>query len=99
MDQKTKTLSASIEKVIDKLQAKRQEKGAKIYCKWSKIVGNVFAKHCSPVDLKDETLIINVESSAWMYMLRLKQGQILEELNKISAQKIKAIKLRIGKIF
>ncbi|MBU2540313.1 MAG: DUF721 domain-containing protein [Candidatus Omnitrophica bacterium] len=94
-----KTLSDSIEKVIGKLEEKREKKGGEIYAQWPKIVGVLFSRHCSPVDLKEGTLIINVESSAWMYMLRLKKGQILQKLNKISVQKIQAVKLRIGKIF
>lgn len=92
-------LSASIEKIVSDLEKGREKDGAQIYAQWPRIVGNLLARRCSPVDLKEGTLIVNVESPAWMYMLRLKNAQILRQLNKISKKDIQAIKLRLGKVY
>ena len=91
-------LSESIEKVIGRLEKNQKKAGQCIYSQWQGIVGKLFARHCSPVDLRDGILIVNVEGSAWMYMLRLKSAQILRKINKISKQDIQAIRLRIGKV-
>lgn len=92
-------ISGSIEKVLQDLAIKQKNKGAQIYSNWEKIAGKSLAKHSSPSDLRNKVLFVNVENSAWMYMLRLKQARILENIKAvIDTQDIQDIKLRIGKV-
>lgn len=92
-------ISDSIEKVIRNLAEKQKDKGAQIYSNWERIVGKALAKHSSPSDLRNRVLFVNVENSAWMYMLRLKQASILANIRGVTnKQDIQDIKLRIGKV-
>jgi predicted nucleic acid-binding Zn ribbon protein len=69
-----------------------------LLARWPQIVGNLLAKHSCPADLAEKILVVNVSNSAFMYMLRLRQPQILNKIHKLTKQDIQAIKLRIGKI-
>lgn len=90
-------LSESIKKVIQDLSGRHSDPRAQIYSNWGKIVGKLLAQHSAPVDLRNKTLVVNVESSAWMYMLKLRQAQILGKIKKLVDDKdIQDIKLRIG---
>lgn len=92
-------ISESINKVIKQISEKQKDKSTQILDKWDSFAGKLLARHSSPVDLRNKTLVVNVENSAWMYMLRLKQAQILGNINKaLAGGDIQDIKLRVGKI-
>ncbi len=87
----------SIQDIIKRINIDKLDATSKILDKWNNLVGNAFAKHCAPAVLRNGILIINVENSAWMYMLRLKKPQTLEKLKKLDKE-IRDIRLRIGKV-
>ncbi|MEW6008284.1 MAG: DUF721 domain-containing protein [Candidatus Omnitrophota bacterium] len=87
----------SIQNIIKRINLGQHNTTKKILDKWKNLVGNSCAKHSEPVQLRNGILIINVDSSAWMYMLRLKKAQVLDKLKKIDNE-LRDIRLRIGKI-
>ena len=64
---------------------------------WYKAAGSKAAKHSSPAALKDETLLVNVDSTAWIYQLRLKEQDLLKKISRLlKKQKIQKIRFRAG---
>ncbi len=49
---------------------------------WEEIVGKEVARFCKPVGFKSDTLILSIENSNWLYSLKLKEKEILNEINK-----------------
>lgn len=90
-------LSTAIQKVIEQLGTRKPSSASDILQQWVKIVGRSCARHCQPVDVRGGALIVNVDSSAWMYMLRLKKPKILKQVSQINT-KITNLNLRIGNI-
>jgi predicted nucleic acid-binding Zn ribbon protein len=90
-------LSDSIQKVIERLETQHGKVAKEIAQNWVRIVGSRCARHCAPADVRGNTLIVNVDNSAWMYMLRLRQPQMLKKLECVN-KRIQSVMLRIGKI-
>ncbi|HEO63967.1 MAG TPA: DUF721 domain-containing protein [Candidatus Omnitrophica bacterium] len=66
---------------------------------WKKAAGSRAAKHTKPTNIRKGVLIVNVDSSVWIYQLRLKKEKILQKLNgHFNKDMIKDIRLRVGEL-
>ncbi|NQT90603.1 MAG: DUF721 domain-containing protein [Candidatus Omnitrophica bacterium] len=64
---------------------------------WEQAAGKEASRHSTPTNIKDKTLVIDVDSPVWIYQLRLKKDKIEKRLNKLIKNKeILSIKLRAG---
>ena len=73
-----------------------QDEQQAIFDAWPRIVGNKEIGHTKLEGFKDETLLVNVDSSAWLYQMNLKKKKILEDLQK-GFPKVKKIYFKLGK--
>ncbi len=48
---------------------------------WDDVVGDKIARKARPKELEGKTLLVNVESSAWVHELTYLKNDILRELN------------------
>jgi predicted nucleic acid-binding Zn ribbon protein len=64
---------------------------------WETIVGERVAKHCWPVKLFDDgILIIAAESNSWLQSLRYLEPQILQKYEKaLGSKKVKGLRFRL----
>lgn len=70
-----------------------------ILAAWEAAVGCAGALHARPVALKRSVLMVNVDSSPWLYELSTKKREILEILGRqLGGKKLKDIRLRIGNV-
>jgi len=99
----TPHISQAIKEVfegIDKINSTGPSK-SDILSAWHKAAGPKAAKHTSPAALKDKTLLVNVDSTVWMYHLRLKEAVLLKKIDrllKLKGQNIQRIRFRAGEI-
>ena len=97
----TPHISQAIKEVfedIDKINPTGPSK-TDILSAWHKVAGPKAAKHTSPAALKDKTLLVNVDSTVWMYHLRLKEAVLLKKIDrllKLKGQNIQRIRFRAG---
>ncbi|MCM8794418.1 MAG: DUF721 domain-containing protein [Candidatus Omnitrophica bacterium] len=64
---------------------------------WTKVAGPQAAQHSWPHRMTKKRLIIEVESSGWMYTLNLKRQQLLVGLIELlGADRVTALNFRIG---
>lgn len=64
---------------------------------WEDVVGKEAGRHSRPVRFKGKSLIINVDSSTWIYQLNIKKKTIEQRLNKLLKHKSPfKISLRVG---
>lgn len=66
---------------------------------WTKVAGSRFTKHSRPISFRRSRLIINVDSSSWLYELTVRKVHILRKLKKEFKEKpLKELQFRIGEI-
>ena len=66
---------------------------------WQDAIDRDAAMHTKPVAIKKNILTIEVDSSAWLYVLNLKKKSILASMQKQAGKdKIEDIRFRIGEI-
>jgi predicted nucleic acid-binding Zn ribbon protein len=66
--------------VVEEQGWSAQASTAGVIARWPELVGADIADHCTPSGLRDGTLHLVAESTAWATQLRLLQRQILARL-------------------
>ena len=66
---------------------------------WRNAAGRRLAKHSRPTVFKSSRLVVNVDSSGWLYELTLHKGEILKKLKKKFREKpLEELQFRIGEV-
>lgn len=86
-------VSKVVAAIPGKTTVDKQEKLSKT---WDKILKRQGLSQAKISGLKEETLVVNIDSPARLYQFNLKRGKILEELNQ-EIPEIKKIYFKIGK--
>lgn len=85
--------------VINNMAGKGRLGAEEIASAWSSAAGAAAARHSRPVSFKKNSLIVNVESSSWLYELTVRKKEILQILEKeLKGGKVKELRFRIGEI-
>lgn len=89
-----------VAQVMGCLKAKKEHPLLKITGTWQDIAPKNAQKHTRPQSIKNKTLYINVDSSAWLHEMSLLHRQkILEWAQNIAGNKeIQDVRFKIGKI-
>ena len=93
----TVAIKEPIQKIMQDL-AKKNKPGLGPESLWAKVVEKRALKHTRIAGLKKGSLTINVDNSSWLYELNTRQEKILEELKRLSAESIKDIRFRLGRV-
>ncbi len=97
MRQKVALIKAVVEEVIKKLRGGNASKAEILNSSWAKAIGEENVRHARPVDVKDKTLIVHVDSSSWLHKLTMGKARLLTQLkDDLGEDTIEDIKLRIG---
>ncbi|MFA5389018.1 MAG: DUF721 domain-containing protein [Candidatus Omnitrophota bacterium] len=85
--------------VIKKLDTKTHGAREEVVRAWQAAIEPEAASHTKPVAFKKNILTIEVDSSAWLYVLSLKKKNILAAMKKRAGDaKIEDVRFRIGEI-
>jgi predicted nucleic acid-binding Zn ribbon protein len=84
--------------VVKSLSEGRHAKGEKVKALWAEAVGERFTKHAQPGSFKKKRLVVNVDSSSWLYELTIRKGKILNKLKEDLGDEIKELQFRIGEL-
>jgi len=88
-----------LKKAIEQIDKKQQGQVSKeeIARYWESAAGKEASRHSSPAQFKGKTLLINVDSSIWIYQLNIKKKKIEEKLSRLLKHKAPVkIRLRAG---
>lgn len=78
---------------------KRKLAEERLAAAWAGAAGRRALKHTRPVALRRACLIVNVDSSSWLFELTLKKRVILKKVQAgVEGKKLKDIRFRIGDI-
>lgn len=85
--------------VLEQLKSKKSHPLVKLLQEWERVVKGKIAAHTKPVAWKDKCLIVNVDSSGYLYELNLQREKILNRLKKsLGKGKVNRIRFKIGAI-
>ena len=63
---------------------------------WAGVVGERIARVTRPVEVRQETLVVEVSSSAWLNELSMMSRQIIERLNRRDGPGIAKVRFRLA---
>ncbi|MBN1869829.1 MAG: DUF721 domain-containing protein [Candidatus Omnitrophica bacterium] len=83
--------------VIGNMAEQKPDTHNKIERIWKNLLNEKELKHAKIIGIKEDGLLVCVDSPAWLYQMRIRQTKILRQL-KEEAPHIKYIRFRMGKI-
>lgn len=97
MKPKPVTIKDVVDEVIKKLEEGKVSEAESLTSSWAKAIGKENVRHAKPVEVKNRTLIIHVDSSSWLHKLSMEKTHLLTLLkNDLGGDIVDDIKLRIG---
>jgi len=79
--------------------AQKKLKQYSVFAVWNDVVGARIAKHTQPVKMMDLTLVVRVESAAWLQELQYMKPQILKKIHAhVEPSLVQDIRLEIGRL-
>jgi len=99
MKQKPERIDSIVKSIIEKLDKKSNPSSTDIERVWKEVAGEKISSHTKPASLRKKKLIINVDSSSWLYELTLKKNEFLANLKRgLGEDKIEQLQFRIGEL-
>jgi len=86
-----------INNVIQQLSPDKRRPQEEILKIWQDVLGDKAAKHTKVMNIKKGKLLVNVDSSVWLFQLYLKRNRLLEKLRG-TINDLEDISFRIGKV-
>jgi len=84
-----------VNKVIGNISDKSPDSYSKVERIWQNLLTKPELEHTKLIGVKNETLLVCVDSPAWMYQMRVRQYKIIKQL-KEEIPDIKYIHFKIG---
>lgn len=75
-----------LQEVFHGLDERRQHREGEFVAAWGKAVGAKAAAHTVLLRVKNQTLIVGVDSSPWLYLLSFYKQQILKKMETLSGE-------------
>ncbi|MFH0732830.1 MAG: DUF721 domain-containing protein [Candidatus Omnitrophota bacterium] len=92
-------ISDAVKEVIGGIDKTANTGKYDIYDAWRKAAGEQAAKHSSPALIRNNDLVINVDSTMWIYQLRTKESELIKNMAALlKSDKIKKIRFRAGEV-
>ena len=96
---KEKAIGDVLKETLKKLISPSRPSEEGVAVLWGVAAGCDAGKHSKPIGIKKSELIVNVDSSSWLYEMTLRKKAILKGLEgKFGKKVIKNIRFRIGEI-
>jgi len=94
------SIKETVTLILNHLKEKSLVKEEEFFVIWNKVIDKKIKDHIKPVRLRDNTLIVNVENSNWLFELETQyKEEILDKLKKeMKKIEIKDIRFRIGDV-
>ena len=86
-----------INDVVEGLSSGKNRPQEQILKIWQEVLGKKTSKHTKIMGLYKGVLLVNVDSSVWLFHLNLKRGALLKKLRSATGE-LKEIKIRIGSV-
>ena len=91
-----KGISRIVEQIREQYRFDEKREYSEAVKDWGNIVGPELAKHTKPIKIKDNSLVIGVEGSAWSQEISFMKNAILQKVNtRLGRRFIKSVKTQI----
>ena len=90
-------IKSVIKDVVAQLSSGKKTPQAQILKAWPGCAGSKAFKHTKIIKFDKGVLLVNVDSSAWLFQMNLKRKALLEKLNS-ATKELKEIRFRTGSV-
>ena len=92
-------LADSLERVLGSMGAPPADLLSTVFQRWEEVVGADAARHCRPVAVQGDRLVVTASDSAWASELRWLSDQVLARINELSSvDRLKSMTVRVAPV-
>ncbi len=89
-------LADALERVLGSLGAPPADLLSTVFHRWEEVVGAEVARHCRPVSVEGDRLVIVASDSMWASEVRWLAERVVERVNELSStDRLKSIAVRV----
>ena len=89
-------LADALERVLGSLGAPPADLLSTVFNRWEEVVGAEVARHCCPVAVEGDRLVVTASDSTWASELRWLADRVLARVNKLSStDRLKSMTVRV----
>lgn len=93
---KTVRLDNAVQQLLDGRFSPRQARFDLVAETWSRLLPAGLSRHCDIIDISRDRLRVQVDSPSYLYELQLCSTELLKELQRMPAARIKKIKFSLA---
>ena len=92
-------LADALERVLGSLGAPPADLLSTVFRRWEEVVGADVARHCRPVAVEGDRLVIAASDPMWASEVRWLAEQVLERVNELSStDRLRSIAVRVAPV-
>ncbi len=89
----------ALERVLGSLGVPSSDLLSTVFHRWEEVVGADVARHCRPVAVEGERLVVTASDSMWASEVRWLADQVLARVNELSStDRLKSITVRVAPV-
>ncbi len=90
-------MADALERVLDSLGAPPSDLLSTVFGRWEEVVGADVARHCRPVAVEGDRLVVVASDPVWASEVRWLADRVLERVNDLSAtDRLTSVAVRVG---
>ena len=90
-------LGRALNRTLRRLEGAYPDQAHRIWEVWETAVGEPLASHCRPVDYRNGTLVLAVNSASWMQQVQFLTGTVRDTLNRaLGEDLVRQVRLRVA---
>ena len=92
-------LSESLERVLGSLGAPPADLLSTVFHRWEEVVGDDVARHCRPVAVEGDRLVVVAADSNWASEVKWLAGVVLARVNELSStDRLQSVVVRVAPV-
>ena len=89
-------LADALERVLSSLDAPPADLLSTVFQRWEEVVGTDVARHCRPVAVEGDRLVILASDSVWASEIQWLADRVLARINEMSSsQRLKSLTVKV----
>ncbi len=92
-------LADALERVLGSLGAPPADLLSTVFQRWEEVVGTDVARHCRPVAVEGDRLVVEASDATWASELRWLSDRVLARANELSStDRLKSMTVRVARV-
>lgn len=95
MSDDPRPLGSALDRLLASLKGGDRSTTVTVFSRWTELVGEAVAAHVTPVRLDGDTLVVEVDDSAWATQLKFLERDLLARFGEAGATRVERLEIKV----